>query len=45
MKTFNIISNLISLISCTNGNGFGTFNSRRGNDTGSGFVSDDIIAS
>lgn len=38
MKTFNIISNLTSLISCTNGSGFGTFNSRRGNDTGSGFV-------
>jgi len=38
MKTLINISNLISLISCTNGNGFGTFNSRRDTDSGSGIV-------
>ena len=37
MKRFINISNLISLISC-NGNGIGTFNTRRGNDTGLGIV-------
>ena len=38
MKNLINISNILSLISCTNGNGFGTFNSRRGRDTGSGIV-------
>jgi hypothetical protein len=38
MKNLINISNLTSLISCTNGSGFGTFNSRRGTDTGSGIV-------
>ena len=39
---FNI-STLISLTNCICGNGIGTFNSRRGNDTGSGFVDTDLI--
>lgn len=35
----NISDIIISLtLSCISGNGFGTFNSRRGNDTGSGIV-------
>ena len=38
MKNLINISNLISLISCSNGSIFGTFNSRRGTDTGSGIV-------
>jgi len=42
MKKLINISNLISLISCTNGSGFGTFNSRRGTDTGSGIVDIDL---
>jgi hypothetical protein len=39
MKNYINISNLISLISCTNGNGIGTsFNTRRGSDTRTGIV-------
>jgi hypothetical protein len=43
MKRNLNISNLISsLISCISGNGFGTFNTRRGRTIGSGIVDIDL---